>query len=53
VERVYAGLAPELRGAAALSTLAHLDDLVARGLAAREGDEPMAALYRKAPAAAV
>ncbi len=46
VVRVYAGLAPELRGAAALSTLAHLEDLVARGLVFRDGDEPMSALYR-------
>lgn len=32
VPRVYEGLAPQLHGAAALSTFAHLEDLVARGL---------------------
>jgi glyoxylase-like metal-dependent hydrolase (beta-lactamase superfamily II) len=30
--RIYEGLAPQLLGAAALSTFAHLEDLVARGL---------------------
>ena len=33
VEKNYVGLAPRLKGAAALSTLAHLEDLIARGLA--------------------
>ena len=33
VARVYPGLAPALVGAASLSTLAHLEDLTARGLA--------------------
>src|SRR3546814_2513011 len=32
VARVYAGLAPGLKAAAALSVLAHLEDLVERGL---------------------
>lgn len=36
VERVYAGLAPALKGAAALSVLAHLEDLVERGLVHEE-----------------
>ena len=35
VEKNYVGLAPRLKGAAALSTLAHLEDLIARGLAKR------------------
>jgi glyoxylase-like metal-dependent hydrolase (beta-lactamase superfamily II) len=47
VDKVYAGIAPELRGAASLSTLAHLDDLAARGLVAREGDDPKTAIYRR------
>jgi len=36
VARVYAALNPRLVGAASLSTLAHLEDLVRRGLVARE-----------------
>ena len=35
VARVYQGLDPRLAGAAALSTLAHLEDLVARGAGRR------------------
>lgn len=39
VERSYAGLDPRLKGAAGLSTLAHLEDLAERGLVAtHEGD---------------
>ena len=37
VARVYAGLDPALAGAAALSALAHLEDLVARGVVASDG----------------
>ncbi|MGA2042889.1 MAG: MBL fold metallo-hydrolase [Roseiarcus sp.] len=37
VARVYENLAPALVGAASLSTLAHLEDLVARGLVVMEG----------------
>ncbi len=37
VKTVYRGLAPALEGAAGLSVFAHLEDLVARGLAATEG----------------
>ena len=37
VEKVYAGLNPKLVGAARLSTLAHLEDLAARGLVGRRG----------------
>lgn len=38
VARVYAGLAPALVRAASLSTFAHLEDLVARGLVVSEGE---------------
>lgn len=37
VDNVYRGLAPALRGAAALNVLAHLEDLCARELVAVEG----------------
>jgi glyoxylase-like metal-dependent hydrolase (beta-lactamase superfamily II) len=33
VEKIYAGLSPKLKGAACLSVLAHLEDLIERGLA--------------------
>ena len=36
VERIYSGLAPALKGAAALSVLAHLEDLVERNLVRAE-----------------
>jgi glyoxylase-like metal-dependent hydrolase (beta-lactamase superfamily II) len=45
VEAAYVGLDPKLIGAASLSTLAHLEDLMRRGLAMRDGGEP--ALYRR------
>ncbi len=48
VTRNYVGLDPRLRGAAALSTLAHLEDLIARGLAVREEGAPLEAVYRRA-----
>jgi glyoxylase-like metal-dependent hydrolase (beta-lactamase superfamily II) len=48
VEMNYAGLASHLRGAAALSTLAHLEDLAERGLVAYEGPDGLAALWRLA-----
>jgi glyoxylase-like metal-dependent hydrolase (beta-lactamase superfamily II) len=37
VEKVYEKLDPRLKGAAALSTFAHLEDLCARGLVATDG----------------
>ena len=37
VAAIYQGLDPRLKGAAALSVLAHLEDLVGRGLARSEG----------------
>ena len=36
VEKLYAGLDPKLKGAAALSVFAHLEDMVARGLVRTE-----------------
>ncbi len=37
VERLYSGLDPKLKGAAALSVFAHLEELVARGVVQTEG----------------
>ena len=48
VERVYAGLAPALVGAAALSTLAHLEDLTQRGLVVSDGPLGPRARFRLA-----
>lgn len=47
VERNYVGLAPGLKGAAALSTLAHMEDLLARGLAKRGEGAPLEAVYER------
>ncbi len=47
VGSVYPGLDPRLSRAAGLSTLAHLEDLIGRGLAAREDGEGAAASYRR------
>ncbi len=46
VAQVYEGIAPILTGAAALSVLAHLEDLVARGLARCDGAPTLDALYQ-------
>lgn len=46
VRAIYIGLDPRLTGAAGLSTLAHLEDLVARGRVATEGDPSIAGTYR-------
>jgi glyoxylase-like metal-dependent hydrolase (beta-lactamase superfamily II) len=48
VARVYAGLAPALIRAASLSTLAHLEDLVARGLVVSDGAAGLEARFRRA-----
>ncbi|MHB2166933.1 MBL fold metallo-hydrolase [Alsobacter sp. R-9] len=49
VPRLYDGLAPALHGAAALSVLAHVEDLVARGLVAcDEGEPSLSGHYRPA-----
>lgn len=48
VANVYEGLNPALRIAAAMSVLAHLDDLVERGLVRAEGPPGLGAAYRPA-----
>lgn len=48
VELNYAGLAPKLKGAAALSTLAHLEDLAERGVVAFMGAGGLGAVWRLA-----
>ena len=46
VRAIYIGLDPRLTGAASLSVLAHLEDLVARGLVATEGEPSIGGTYR-------
>jgi glyoxylase-like metal-dependent hydrolase (beta-lactamase superfamily II) len=46
VRAIYIGLDPRLTGAASLSVLAHLEDLVARGVAATDGPPSIGGLYR-------
>src|SRR5262249_21396635 len=46
VRAIYIGLDPRLAGAAALSTLAHLEDLTARGLVATDGAPSISGRYR-------
>jgi glyoxylase-like metal-dependent hydrolase (beta-lactamase superfamily II) len=48
VKAVYIGLDPRLSGAAALSVLAHLEDMVARGTVATEGPPSITGTYRLA-----
>jgi glyoxylase-like metal-dependent hydrolase (beta-lactamase superfamily II) len=48
VKAVYIGLDPRLVGAAALSTLAHMEDLVARGIVATDGLPSIESTYRLA-----
>jgi glyoxylase-like metal-dependent hydrolase (beta-lactamase superfamily II) len=48
VKAVYIGLDPRLIGAAALSTLAHLEELVARGKVATDGPPSISGTYRLA-----
>ncbi len=50
VRAIYIGLDPRLINAAALSVLAHLEDLAARGLVATEGPPSIAGIYRLAGA---
>jgi glyoxylase-like metal-dependent hydrolase (beta-lactamase superfamily II) len=45
IERIYEGLDARLKGAAALSVLAHLEDLVARGAVRADGPVTLAAHY--------
>ena len=47
---IYIGLDPRLTGAAELSVLAHMEDLVARGAVATEGPPSIAGTYRLADA---
>jgi glyoxylase-like metal-dependent hydrolase (beta-lactamase superfamily II) len=47
VTEVYVKLDPRLKGAAALSTLAHLEDLCARGLAKTEGAPQLAGNFER------
>ena len=48
VRAVYIGLDPRLSGAAALSVLAHLEELVARGAVVTEGPASIGGIYRLA-----
>jgi glyoxylase-like metal-dependent hydrolase (beta-lactamase superfamily II) len=48
VRAVYIGLDPRLVGAAALSVLAHLEELVARGAVATDGPPSISGTYRLA-----
>jgi len=48
VRAIYIGLDPRLAGAAALSVLAHLEDLVARGVVLTEGAPAIGGVYRLA-----
>jgi glyoxylase-like metal-dependent hydrolase (beta-lactamase superfamily II) len=48
VRAIYIGLDPRLAGAAGLSVLAHLEDLVARGVVATEGAPALEGTYRLA-----
>ncbi|MGD9924866.1 MAG: MBL fold metallo-hydrolase [Pseudorhodoplanes sp.] len=48
VRAIYIGIDPRLIGAAGLSVLAHLEDLVARGMVATEGVPSIAGHYRLA-----
>jgi len=50
VKAIYIGLDPRLSGAAGLSVLAHLEDLVARGIVLTEGAPSIAGTYRLAEA---
>ncbi len=45
VPAIYQGLAPELRGAAAMNVFAHLEDLVRRGAATSDGPPTLDAIY--------
>ena len=48
VRAVYIGLDPRLASAAGLSTLAHLEDLVARGKVTTDGAPSIDGVYRLA-----
>jgi glyoxylase-like metal-dependent hydrolase (beta-lactamase superfamily II) len=46
VRAIYIGIDPRLTGAAGYSVLAHLEDLVARGIVATDGDPVIGGTYR-------
>jgi glyoxylase-like metal-dependent hydrolase (beta-lactamase superfamily II) len=48
VRAIYIGIDPRLIGAAGYSVLAHLEDLVARGIVATDGDPVIGGIYRMA-----
>ena len=48
VRAIYIGIDPRLIGAAGYSVLAHLEDLVARGIVATDGDPVIGGTYRLA-----
>jgi glyoxylase-like metal-dependent hydrolase (beta-lactamase superfamily II) len=48
VRAIYIGIDPRLIGAAGYSVLAHLEDLVARGIVATNGDPVIGGTYRMA-----
>jgi glyoxylase-like metal-dependent hydrolase (beta-lactamase superfamily II) len=50
VRAIYIGIDPRLTGAAGYSVLAHLEDLVARGIVTTEGDPVIGGTYRLAAA---
>ena len=50
VRAIYIGIDPRLTGAAGYSALAHLEDLVARGIVATDGDPVIGGTYRLAAA---
>src|SRR4030081_209969 len=50
VRAIYIGIDPRLTGAAGYSVLAHLEDLVARGIVATDGDPVIGGTYRLAAA---
>jgi glyoxylase-like metal-dependent hydrolase (beta-lactamase superfamily II) len=49
VRSIYIGINPQLTGGAALSTLAHLEDLTARGLVLTDGPPSISGRYRLPP----
>jgi glyoxylase-like metal-dependent hydrolase (beta-lactamase superfamily II) len=51
VRAIYIGIDPRLTGAAGYSVLAHLEDLVARGVVVTEGDPVIGGRYKLASAA--
>jgi hypothetical protein len=48
VRAIYIGIDPRLTTAAGYSVLAHLEDLVARGVVATDGDPVIGGVYRMA-----